>query len=143
VGKIVPELGQFEARFCKRMRNSAWSLEVYTLPEGRSKQLSQRKQEEEKSILKAVSPKFILFDEKGKLRTSIQWLEYFQQLPGNAEIDLVIGGAAGVSDALRRKAGGIWSLSLLTLPHQLVRVMVVEQLYRAYTMSIGHPYHRE
>ena len=142
VGKVVPELAAYESRFCKRLAG-AWQLDVVELPEGRSKQLSQRKQEEEKVILKAVNPGFILFDEHGKQMRSTQWSQKLQQLPGNAEQDFVIGGAAGVSDKVRQEAEQTWGLSMLTLPHQMARVMVVEQLYRAWSIVQGHPYHRE
>jgi len=142
VGKVVPELAAYEARFCKRL-SGAWKLDVIELPEGRSKQLSQRKQEEEKHILKAVTPGFILFDEHGQQMASKQWAASLQSLAGNARQDFVIGGAAGVSDTVRQHAKKTWGLSLLTLPHQMARVMVVEQLYRAWSISQGHPYHRE
>jgi len=142
VGRMVPELAEYEARFCKRLSGTC-SLQVIELPEGRSKQLAQRRQEEEKHILKSVKENFILFDERGKSLPSTQWASYLQQLPGNAEQDFVIGGASGVSDEVRSKAGRVWSLSMLTLPHQLARVMVVEQLYRAWSITQGHPYHRE
>jgi len=142
VGKIVPELTAYEARFCKRL-SGVWKLDVIELPEGRSKQLSQRKQEEEKHILKAVKTGFILFDEHGQQMTSKQWSGALQQLAANANQDFVIGGAAGVSDVIRQQAKQTWGLSQLTLPHQMARVMVVEQLYRAWSISQGHPYHRE
>jgi len=143
VGRMVPELAEYETRFRKRLSSAPCSLQVIELPEGRSKQLAQRKQEEEKHILKVVKAGFILFDERGKQLPSKQWAVYLQQLAGNAEQDFVIGGAAGVSDAVRAKAAQIWGLSMLTLPHQLARVMVVEQLYRAWSIMQGHPYHRE
>lgn len=142
VGRIVPELAEYEARFRKRL-SGACSLQVIELPEGRSKQLAQRKQEEEKHILKAAKTNFILFDERGKQLPSTQWANHLQQLAGNAEQDFVIGGAAGVSDTVRGKAGQTWGLSMLTLPHQLARVMVAKQLYRAWSIMQGHPYHRE
>ena len=142
VGRMVSELAEYEARFKKRLSGDC-QLSVIELAEGRSKQVNQRKQEEEKSILKAVKPNFILFDEHGKQWGSQKWAAYLEQLPGNAEQDFVIGGAAGVSDVVRSKAAQIWGLSMLTLPHQLARVLVVEQLYRAWSITQGHPYHRE
>ncbi|MDQ6974060.1 MAG: 23S rRNA (pseudouridine(1915)-N(3))-methyltransferase RlmH [Mariprofundaceae bacterium] len=142
VGKIVPELAAYEARFCKRL-TGAWKLSVIELPEGRSKQISQRKQEEEKHILKAVTSGFILLDEQGKQMRSQQWATSLGQLPMNGIQDFVIGGAAGVSDIVRQQAKRTWGLSHLTLPHQLARIMVVEQLYRAWSIAQGHPYHRE
>jgi len=142
VGKMVAELSAYESRFCKRL-TGAWHLDVLELPEGRSKQLSQRQQEEEKKILKVVKPGFILLDEHGRQMRSSQWAKVLQDLPGNAEQDFVIGGAGGVSDVIRQQAGQTWGLSMLTLPHQMARVMVVEQLYRAWSIVHGHPYHRE
>ena len=60
-----------------------------------------------------------------------------------ADVAFMIGGADGLHDALRRKADFVWSLSCLTLPHGLVRVIVAEQLYRAHSILKNHPYHRE
>ena len=57
-------------------------------------------------------------------------------------LSLLIGGPDGLSDACLAAAEQRWSLGPLTLPHPLVRVILVEQLYRAWTISVGHPYHR-
>ncbi len=54
----------------------------------------------------------------------------------------MIGGAGGVTEGVRSQAAQCWSLSRLTLPHQLVRPLVLEQCYRAFTILHGHPYHR-
>jgi len=56
---------------------------------------------------------------------------------------LAIGGADGLSQAVKDKAAKLVSLSALTLPHGLVRVLLAEQIYRAWTIVSGHPYHRE
>jgi len=141
VGRGSRELSAFESRFIERLRPFA-DCQVVELPEGRGKQVSQRKQEEEKQILKHAHPGFVLFDERGLLRTSTQWAEHLGRLAGDARQDFVIGGADGVSDQVRAKAGTCWSLSKLTLPHQLVRAVALEQLYRAFTIIQGHPYHR-
>ncbi|OIO71518.1 MAG: hypothetical protein CO186_02695 [Zetaproteobacteria bacterium CG_4_9_14_3_um_filter_49_83] len=143
VGRMIPELAGFESRISKRLTAASWQLEVVELAEGRGKQSTQRMQDEEKNILKVAGPEFILLDERGKSLTSRQWSNFFEQKPGNAQLDMVIGGADGVSDRVRQLAAHIWSLSPLTLPHQLARVLVVEQFYRAYTISAGHPYHRD
>ena len=55
----------------------------------------------------------------------------------------IIGGPDGVSDGCRQRADFTWSLSSLTLPHGMARVLFVEQLYRAWSLQSGHPYHRE
>jgi len=141
VGRGSRELADFEARFGERLKPFA-PLQVVELPEGRGKQVAQRKQEEARHILKAASPGFILFDEHGSMLGSKQWAAHLERLSGDAQQDFVIGGADGVNDDVRRSAKAIWSLSKLTLPHQLVRSVVLEQLYRAVTIIQGHPYHR-
>ena len=57
-------------------------------------------------------------------------------------VDILIGGPDGLSDACRARAQQQWSLSALTLPHPVVRVVVAEQLYRAWSVNQNHPYHR-
>jgi len=59
------------------------------------------------------------------------------------DLCFVIGGPDGVADACRERADSSWSLSQLTLPHGLARVLFAEQMYRAYSMQSGHPYHRD
>ena len=141
VGKGAKDLSAFEARFLERLQPFA-PCQVIELPEGRGKQISQRKQQEANEILKRAKQGFILFDERGRSLASTQWRDHLAGFAGNSEQDFVIGGANGVSDAVRNKAGACWSLSRLTLPHQLARVLVLEQLYRAISMIQGHPYHR-
>ena len=57
-------------------------------------------------------------------------------------VTLIIGGASGLADSVRETAARVWSLSRLTLPHQLARVLVIEQIYRAWSLLNHHPYHR-
>jgi len=142
IGRGAAELAAYEAQFLKRLKPLT-SFSVVELPEGKARQLSQRRQEEAKHILKTAVSGFVLFDEKGRSLTSRKWAEHLERLHGNAELDFVIGGAGGVSDEVRSAAGTVWNLSPMTLPHQLVRVMVCEQIYRAFTIMQGHPYHRD
>ena len=141
VGRGSRELADFEARFLERIRPFADCV-VLELPEGRGKQVNQRKQEEAKQILKHANPGFVLFDERGQMLGSTQWAERIGRLPADGRLDFVIGGADGVNDEVRSAAGQCWSLSKLTLPHQLVRAVALEQLYRAFSIIQGHPYHR-
>jgi len=141
VGKAGKDFRDYETSLKKRLQGSH-QFEIIELPESKAKQINQIKADEAKSILKAVKKGFILFDEKGKSLTSMQWADFFKQQVGNAQLDFVIGGAAGVSDEIRQQAAQIWSLSNLTLPHQMARVLVVEQLYRAFSIIQGHPYHK-
>ena len=59
------------------------------------------------------------------------------------DIAFIIGGADGLDDSIKSRADLLWSLSPLTLPHGLVRVVLAEQLYRASSLLSGHPYHRD
>jgi 23S rRNA (pseudouridine1915-N3)-methyltransferase len=58
------------------------------------------------------------------------------------DIALLVGGPEGLTDDIRRQVKQLWSLSALTFPHPLVRVILAEQLYRAWSITANHPYHR-
>ncbi len=141
VGRGSRRLADFESCFIERLQGIA-GFQLMELPEGRGKQVSQRRQEEANHILNRARNGFVLFDEHGRMLSSMQWAGYFQGLRGDARQDFVIGGADGVAESVRRQAGACWSLSGLTLPRQLARALALEQLYRAFTILQGHPYHR-
>lgn len=85
----------------------------------------------------------VALDERGQeidTRRLADHLAGWQQ--SGRDVVLVIGGAAGLDDAVRERADWLWSLSPLTFPHMLVRVLVAEQLYRAWSLLNNHPYHR-
>ncbi len=122
------------------------SLELIQLPKKAATTDVQRtKQLEEEAILKRLQPHhyLILLDEKGKLHTSPQWAEQFQQLMnmGTKTVVLLIGGAFGVSENIMKQAKQKWSLSKLVFPHQLVRLLLAEQVYRAFSILHNSPYH--
>ncbi len=87
----------------------------------------------------------VVLDEKGKTMTSkglAQWIGR-QQIAGRKRISVLIGGANGHGEAVKAAADDMWSLSSLTLQHELACVVFLEQLYRAYSILGGSPYHRE
>ena len=85
----------------------------------------------------------VLLDERGKsLSSSALAAKLTDWQRDGRDLCLVIGGPDGVSDACQQRADFKWSLSAMTLPHGLARVLVVEALYRAWSMNSGHPYHR-
>ncbi|MDQ6957824.1 MAG: 23S rRNA (pseudouridine(1915)-N(3))-methyltransferase RlmH [Mariprofundaceae bacterium] len=139
VGKGTVELAAYEARFVERLKPFA-PCSIHELPEGRSKQPSQRLQEEARHIRSQTS-RYILFDERGKSMSSQAWADFFARQPGDAIVDFVVGGSGGVNNEVRSAAEDVWSLSKLTLPHQLVRSLFLEQSYRAWMILRGHPYH--
>ena len=86
----------------------------------------------------------IALDERGKSHTTkgiSAEIERWQM--SGVNVSFLIGGADGLADTLKQSANEIWSLSALTLPHPMVRTLLAEQLYRAWSLYIGHPYHRE
>ncbi len=84
----------------------------------------------------------IVLDDTGSQLSSEKFSEKLQSLAvGDKDICFVIGGAYGVDDALLKQADFVWSLGVLTLPHQLVRLVLIEQLYRAVTIWDGGSYH--
>ncbi len=97
--------------------------------------------QESETILKTINKKakVILLDETGVQISSPQLSR--KLFVDSQDITFIVGGAHGVSEEVKARADYVWSLSNLVFPHQLVRLILAEQLYRAYTISINHPYH--
>ena len=87
----------------------------------------------------------IVLDERGEEVTSRALAKKISDLEmhGKRDIAIIIGGADGHTDEVRQAAGWLWSLSKLTLQHELALVVLLEQIYRAFTIKAGLPYHRE
>lgn len=106
-----------------------------------------RGQREEAEALRAAIPRdahVIALDERGSAWNTRQLADRLGQWQHDGrDIALLVGGPDGLDPDLRASAGQRWSLSSLTLPHPLVRIVVAEQLYRAHTLLSGHPYHRD
>jgi len=102
--------------------------------------------DEGERVLAAVpkGARLVLLDERGAAWRSLDLARHLAAWSLDARATVfAIGGPDGHADAVRARADLTWSLSSLTLPHALVRVLVVEQLYRAWSINAGHPYHRE
>ena len=96
-------------------------------------------------ILGKLTPdeRIVLLDERGKQLTSKTLAARLSDWQSDGrDLCFVIGGPDGVSERCRQRADFIWSLSDLTLPHGLARVLLAEQMYRAWSLASGHPYHR-
>jgi 23S rRNA (pseudouridine1915-N3)-methyltransferase len=112
-----------------------------------SKNLSEKlqKEAEGKLILDKLLPtdRLILLDENGKEMNSIEFSTFLQKHmnSGIKRLVLVIGGPYGFSEAVYKKAGGKLALSKLTFSHQMVRLFIIEQLYRGFTILKNEPYH--
>jgi 23S rRNA (pseudouridine1915-N3)-methyltransferase len=102
-------------------------------------------EKEAEQLLKRAAPAdlTIALDEGGRQKSSTELATDMRGwLDDVGHVALLIGGADGLTERCRNQSDQIWSLSKLTLPHALVRVVLVEQLYRAWTILQGHPYHR-
>jgi len=108
--------------------------------------IQQKKMEGELILSKLKNTdQMILLDDKGKDFTSIQFSKYLQKKmnSGIKQLVLVVGGPYGFSEAVYEKAIDKVSLSKMTFSHQMVRLFIVEQLYRGYTILKNEPYHHE
>jgi 23S rRNA (pseudouridine1915-N3)-methyltransferase len=108
--------------------------------------LARLQQKEGEQMLAAIAQGtyIIALDERGPMLATQQLASklahWMQEYP---KVALLIGGPEGLAKACLQKAQQQWSLSALTLPHQLVRIIVAEQLYRAWSLLNNHPYHRQ
>lgn len=124
------------------------SVEIIDIPLGnRSKSSSPQIaiQQESKAILAQLEDKdFVIALEVGGRMVSTEYMaEHLDQWRMDGDrVVLLVGGPDGLSDSCRKRANTQWSLSRLTLPHPIVRVLLVEQLYRAWSITQNHPYHR-
>ncbi len=133
------------AHYAKRMAPHV-RLDEAQVKDGRGEG-ADRVRAEGEALLAAVAPKdfVVLLDERGKARTSRQLakdLRTWFEDPGRTPC-FVIGGPYGVSDAVRQRADATLGFGPMTWPHELVRVMLMEQIYRAASILKGLPYHHD
>jgi len=126
------------------------NFEIEIIPDLKKvKSLSETQQKEKEGdfILKKLNPTdvLILLDEKGKEFRSVTFSEYLQKKmnAGIKQLVLVIGGPYGFSEEVYKKSQGKISLSKMTFSHQMIRLFIVEQIYRAFTILKNEPYHHE
>lgn len=138
--KPSKEIAGFISDYTKRLPRTVSVTWLY-LKHANSGDVNTSKQQESENILRTLSAKdyVILLDENGTQFSSEKFSEMLFKSP--RDTTFIIGGAYGVTDQVTKRADVVWSLSSLVFPHQIVRLLVSEQLYRAYTISIGHPYH--
>jgi 23S rRNA (pseudouridine1915-N3)-methyltransferase len=119
--------------------------EITELPESKARRPEDRKVEEAAALVARISPGLVfVLDERGASMSSETFAGELAAARdrGAATCTLVIGGADGLDASVRALGARIVSFGALTIPHQLVRVLVLEQLYRAMTIMGSHPYHR-
>jgi 23S rRNA (pseudouridine1915-N3)-methyltransferase len=148
--KAGPERELFD-RYSKRAAALAGGVglsgfAVREFDESRARTLEERRAAEARALIEAAGRDAFLcaLDERGAALTSAQWAAEIGRVrdSGRATYGIVIGGPDGLDPELRASARSTIAFGALTWPHQLVRVMAAEQIYRCFTIMAGHPYHR-
>jgi 23S rRNA (pseudouridine1915-N3)-methyltransferase len=143
---------ELAARYFERFQKTAPSIGleymgVNEFPESRAREPEQRKSEEAVKLSGSLSPGsvLVLLDERGKNISSADFAQIIAKHrdSGTKSTVFAIGGADGHAETLRQQAHSIVSFGAMTFPHQIMRILIAEQLYRATTILSGHPYHRE
>jgi 23S rRNA (pseudouridine1915-N3)-methyltransferase len=138
-------------RYLDRARKTGRALGItdvslLEMPEGRGQRADDRKAEEARAILQAVPSggKLVVLDENGKHLTSPAFSDQLEtwKNDGFPDITFAIGGADGHGPEVLARADLKLALGAMTWPHQIARILLSEQIYRAMTIQSGHPYHR-
>lgn len=138
--------GRYVARIAALRRIGLEGLDLREIDESKAKTPTERMAREGRELMDLVPDGAVLvvFDERGKTAGSTAFANFIgrERDAGSRSLCFVVGGPDGVDPIVRERAAAIYSFGGMTLPHQLVRVLVVEQIYRAMTILSGHPYHR-
>lgn len=136
--------GEYSKRLPRELKLEL--IEITPARRGGGRPLDQLLEAEAEAIRKSL-PKdglFIALDEDGDTQSTLQLsVRLGEWLNGGTHVCFIIGGADGLHESIKKLAHEVWSLSSYTLPHALVRVLLAEQIYRAWCILRHHPYHRE
>lgn len=133
----ISEYSKRLSKFCK--------LQIFEVAEESKEQSIEKKIEIESERLKNACRGFIILLDRCKQEVSSEELSNMLDTlksAGTSEVSFVIGGSNGVSEEFKRQANKCVSFGKITFPHQLFRVVLLEQIYRAFTISVGLPYHK-
>jgi 23S rRNA (pseudouridine1915-N3)-methyltransferase len=138
---------RYRERFADMSRKLGFrGLEIREISESRARDAPARMAEEAAAILSLIpgGAVIVALDGRGKAMDSAAFAKQLGRWrdESTANVVFVIGGADGLSPELRRKMKTVFAFGQATWPHQLVRIMLMEQIYRAATILAGHPYHR-
>ena len=148
IGKKMPNWINLGIEHYQKQLPSYYNFKITSLDSQsrKSRSAENSKNLESKLLLEAASDSTLLiaFDELGKQQTSKQISKSIESWQLNGEnVALLIGGADGLSSEIKQKCHQLWGLSNLTMTHSMARLIVVEQIYRGYSLLNNHPYHRE
>ncbi len=134
----VQEYAQRLSHYCR--------FELVEVPDARkARDPAAAVEEEARAILERLKPQesLVALDERGKVLSSVAFAQQLgRMLQGGRDLAFCIGGAEGLGEPVRQRASLVLSLSAMTLPHRLARLTLAEQIYRAFTILKGEPYHR-
>lgn len=140
-GLYAPAVEEYAKRLGRYVR-----FELVEVPEARRHAGTPRARDEEGEALLAkvgARERVICLDERGEEETSLAFARRVERwLAGGQDVALLVGGSDGLAEAVRARAAETIALSRLTLAHRLARLVLVEQLYRAFTILRGEPYHK-
>lgn len=149
IGQRMPAwVQQGWSEYARRLTQGV-TLELREIPaikRGRNADIEAIREREGQAILAAIpaSSRVFALDENGKQWSTLELAENMSDwMQSGGDVTFLVGGPDGLSSDCLGKTSGRWSLGRLTLPHPLVRVVLAEQLYRAWTITQNHPYHRE
>jgi 23S rRNA (pseudouridine1915-N3)-methyltransferase len=148
VGQRMPRwVSEGYTEYARRLPRE-WHLQLHEIAPGqraRGQDARRAMQQEGQRMLRAMGDGGVVvtLDVRGSAWSTEQLAERLREwMDQGAHLKLLVGGADGLAPACRERASASWSLSKLTLPHPLVRIVLAEQLYRAWSIFQGHPYHR-
>ncbi len=152
VGKIKEKyftdaIKEYEKRLSRYCKLEIVEVADEKTPDGASEALEQQiKVKEGERLLKAIKEEvyLVVLAIDGKMYDSVEFSRKLEQLgvQGKSHIGFVIGGSLGLADSVMKRANETVSFSKMTFPHQLMRVVLLEQVYRGYRISKGEPYHK-
>ncbi len=137
VGKLKDQLKNVSEEYVKRIKGFT-RIEIVEINEYKSSNIQESLKKEGEKVLEKSGERFIILDAKGKQLSS----EEFSQLLKHPNLTFVIGSHVGLSEDVKKKANIQLSLSKMTLPHQITRVILLEQIYRGFSILNNQPYHK-
>ena len=149
VGTRMPDWVQAGYEDYARRLPRELKLELVEIPvaaRGKNADLARLREAEGEKMLRAAGERapLVALDERGEVLSTRDWAQALRiWMQDGGEVCLLVGGPDGLAPAVLARAQARWSLSRLTFPHPLVRIVVAEQLYRAWSLLQHHPYHRD
>ncbi|MDP2907098.1 MAG: 23S rRNA (pseudouridine(1915)-N(3))-methyltransferase RlmH [Nanoarchaeota archaeon] len=137
VGKLKDQLKNVSEEYVKRIKGFT-RIEIIEINEYKSSNIQESLKKEGERVLEKAGERFIVLDAKGKQLSS----EEFSQILKQPNLTFVIGSHAGLNEDVKKKSNIQLSLSKMTIPHQITRVILLEQIYRGFSILNNQPYHK-